>query len=91
MLIDFHTHMFPEAVAERALGGIVKRTKDIYGIDQAVSFDGTLDGLRRSMKETGVDLSVVLPIATKVTQYITIICIIASISGQCKRNTQRYI
>lgn len=72
MLIDFHTHMFPEAVAERALGGIVKRTKDIYGIDQAVSFDGTLEGLRRSMKETGVDLSVVLPIATKVTQYITI-------------------
>lgn len=72
MLIDFHTHMFPEAIACRALGGIVKRTKEIYGIDQATSFDGTLAGLRASMDETGVDLSVVLPIATKPGQHITI-------------------
>ncbi len=72
MLIDFHTHMFPPAIAERALGGIVKRTKEIYDIDQSVSFDGTLDGLRASMKDNGVNLSVVLPIATKVGQFKTI-------------------
>lgn len=72
MLIDFHTHMFPPAVADRALGGIIERTKEIYDIDQEISFDGTLAGLKSSMKETGVDLSVVLPIATKPTQYRTI-------------------
>ena len=72
MLIDFHTHMFPPEIAGRALGGIIERTKAIYGIDQETSFDGTLAGLRASMKDTGTDLSVVLPIATKPTQYRTI-------------------
>lgn len=72
MIIDFHTHMFPDALAGRALGGIVERTKDIYGIDQETCFDGTADGLRALMKETGVDISVVLPIATKPGQHRTI-------------------
>lgn len=72
MLIDFHTHVFPPAIADRALNGIVERTKAIYGIDQPKSFDGTIDGLKAQMKKTGVDISVILPIATKVTQYKTI-------------------
>lgn len=72
MLIDFHTHMFPEAIAKRALGGIIERTKEIYDIDQDTSFDGTLAGLRASMDVTGVGLSVVLPIATKPGQHVTI-------------------
>lgn len=72
MLIDFHTHVFPPAIAKRALDGIVERTKAIYGIDQDKSFDGTVDGLKAQMKRTGVDISVILPIATKVTQYETI-------------------
>lgn len=74
MLIDFHTHVFPPAIAQRALDGIVQRTKEIYGIDQDKSFDGTVDGLKEQMKRTGVDISVILPIATKVTQYKTINC-----------------
>lgn len=72
MLIDFHTHVFPHAIAKRALDGIVERTKNIYGIDQDKSFDGTVEGLKTLMRNTGVDISVILPIATKITQYETI-------------------
>ena len=73
MLIDFQDAYVPSCNSgTRAWKVLLGRTKEIYDIDQAVSFDGTLDGLRASMKDNGVDLSVVLPIATKVGQFKTI-------------------
>ncbi len=58
MVIDFHTHTFPERIAARAISGIQEQ-------GQSVAFtDGTEAGLRRSMSRAGVDLAVVLPVAT---------------------------
>ena len=63
MLIDFHTHCFPDKIAKAAIeklsfasGGLIPYT------------DGTLDGVKESMKETKTDISVVLNIATNATQ-----------------------
>ena len=62
MLIDFHTHAFPDVLAERAIaslsqgGGISPYTK------------GKVSDLIEKMDEDGVDKSVVLSIATKPTQ-----------------------
>lgn len=63
MLIDFHTHCFPEKIASKAIeklsfasGGLKPHT------------DGTLSGLKNSMKENEVDISVALSIATNATQ-----------------------
>ncbi|MBR4989750.1 MAG: amidohydrolase [Oscillospiraceae bacterium] len=63
MLIDFHTHAFPERIAQRAVmglshgcGGVVPET------------DGTLAGLKEKMDMDGVDISVVLSIATNPKQ-----------------------
>lgn len=72
MLIDFHTHVFPQSIAKRAIDDIVNKTKEIYHLNRSVAFDGTIDGLKESMRITGVDISVVQPIATKTTQYKTI-------------------
>lgn len=59
MLIDFHTHAFPDKIAERAMatlsyasGGLIPQSK------------GTVDSLKEEMKKDGVDISVVLGIAT---------------------------
>lgn len=59
MTVDFHTHCFPDKIAERAIcklsfasGGLINYT------------DGTKNGLMNSMKAEGVDISVVLNIAT---------------------------
>lgn len=60
MIIDFHTHIFPEAVAARALPWM----KGFTGIQYQT--DGTGRGLRASMDRSGVDLSVTLPIVTRV-------------------------
>ncbi|MBQ5764931.1 MAG: amidohydrolase [Clostridia bacterium] len=58
MVIDFHTHTFPNKIAEVA----VKKLSS-EGHIPAFS-NGTAEGLKISMQTAGVDYSVVLPVAT---------------------------
>ena len=62
MLVDFHVHAFAEKIAARAIGQIAGKA------DLIPETDGTAEGLRRRLREWGVDKGVVLPIATKPTQ-----------------------
>lgn len=66
MIIDFHTHCFPDELAPRATAVLAKRA----GIPQRLA--GTIKDLKRSMKKAGVSSSVVLGIATKPMQTVTI-------------------
>ena len=58
MLIDTHTHCFPDALAPKAINVLSGESK------QLAHTDGTLSGLISSMDEYGVDKSFVLNIAT---------------------------
>ena len=59
MIIDFHTHVFPKELAGRA-------TAKLAASSRAKNYlDGTAGALRASMREAGVDYSVLLPVATK--------------------------
>ena len=62
MIIDFHTHMFPDKIAGRTLDYL----SGIFGASPFA--DGTHSGLCDSMKKAGVDISIALPAVTKVTQ-----------------------
>lgn len=58
MTIDFHTHTFPAKIAASTL-------QKLSAASHTLPFtDGTAEGLQASMKEAGVNLSVVLPVAT---------------------------
>ncbi|MBE5780315.1 MAG: amidohydrolase [Clostridiales bacterium] len=77
MLIDFHTHCFPDRIANRAIeklsfaaGGLFPHT------------DGTISSLRDSMAKEGVDTSVVLSIATNAHQQKSVNDFAASINNQ---------
>ncbi len=72
MIIDFHTHAFPDKIAARTLESLKGGIKRERGIDAPSFADGTVNGLRKSMKENKVNLSVVLPIATSPKQTATI-------------------
>ncbi len=62
MIIDFHTHTFPERIAQRAITGMQANS-------HAAAFsDGTVAGLQASMMEAGITHSVVLPVATNPTK-----------------------
>ena len=58
MIIDFHTHCFPDAIALKAVTRLAASSR------VAPRTDGTAGGLSAAAREAGVDLSVVLPVAT---------------------------
>ena len=63
MIIDFHTHIFPDKIA--------KRTIDLLSEKGGIPpfSDGTVCGLIEKMKQAGTDLSVTLPVLTSPTQF----------------------
>ncbi len=73
MLIDFHTHTFPDEIAAKTIKLLNNKVKAQMGISLEPSTDGTVSGLDAIMTREGVDLSVILPIATKPSQMDTII------------------
>lgn len=74
MVIDFHTHIFPDKIAAKTIEALENRA----GLKAAT--DGTMQGLLTSMEEAGVDLSVVLPVVTKPSQFETINTFAASVN-----------
>ena len=58
MIIDFHTHTFPDRIAKRALAKL-SESAHIKNY-----LDGTLDDLRSSMQTAGIDYAVLLPVVT---------------------------
>ncbi len=67
-IIDFHTHIFPDSLASRAISALMENAA---GGTKAYT-DGTCGGLLQSMRTSGVTTSVLLPIATKPSQVQTI-------------------
>lgn len=61
-IIDFHVHVFPDEVAERAIGALLSA----YQVNAIT--DGTLSGLLGHMAKSGVSYSVIQPVATKPSQ-----------------------
>ena len=77
MLIDFHTHAFPDAIAPKAMA----KLSHVSG-GMMPSTDGTEAGLRASMHRGGVDLSVMLSIATNAHQMRSVNDFAAALNGK---------
>lgn len=59
MIIDFHTHTYPENIAAKAINRLAVQN-NLFNYTS-----GTVDALSRSQLSAGIDYSVVLPVATK--------------------------
>jgi len=59
MIIDIHTHAFPSKIAEKTMGKLGK----IAGIPYYG--DGTSDAVQKNIEKAGVDVAVILTIATR--------------------------
>jgi len=64
MIIDFHTHIFPDQLAARALAALTGTGTNPY----KPVHDCTVSGLLKTMDDWGIDKSVNLPVVTKATQ-----------------------
>lgn len=66
MIIDFHTHIFPDAIAASTIA-------KLGGISHTKAFtDGSAQSLLNSMAQAGIDLSILLPVATRPGQCTSI-------------------
>lgn len=66
MIIDFHTHVFPEKIAQKTIDFLAEKA---HGTP---STDGTVDGLIKAMKRGNADICVTLPVMTKASQFDSI-------------------
>ena len=83
MVIDFHTHIFPERIAERTIATLSK----MGGISPYS--DGTADGLVSSMERSGVDISVVLPVLTSPSQFDSVIRFAEEINAEYSEKKEK--
>lgn len=66
MVIDFHTHIFPDKIAYGAISKLESSA------DIKAHTNGTLTGLMASMEEGNIDYSVILPVVTAARQFDSI-------------------
>lgn len=76
MVIDFHTHVFPDHIAERTMEKL-----EAAGNVKAFT-GGTLKELKVSMKSNNITISVVLPVVTRPAQFDSIHQYAAEIHGR---------
>ena len=67
MVIDFHTHIYPDKIAQRTIEALTTAAPVAKAHTK-----GTLTALLESMAEAGIDRSVILPVATRKGQFDTI-------------------
>lgn len=76
MVIDFHTHTFPDRIAAGAIGKLQQASHS------AAFSDGTMGGLQASMHRAGIDCSVVLPVATNPVKVASMNDLSAQLTGK---------
>lgn len=70
MVIDFHTHIFPDSLAPRARKSLEDSTVH-FGHPYTALTEMTRDSLTEHMDMWGVDISVIQPVVTKPSQTVT--------------------
>ena len=85
MIIDFHTHIFPDKIADKTISYLMEKG----GIP---SFsNGKASGLIKKMEDAGVDISVTLPAMTSPTQFDSINRYAMEVNEQYKDSDTRII
>lgn len=81
MIIDFHAHIFPEKIAAKTVSLLADKCK------MTPYSDGTVNSLLYKMSESGVDLSVILPVVTNPKQFDSINSFAAEINSLYRDKT----
>ena len=85
MIIDFHTHVFPDKIAKKTIAYLSEKG----GIPPFS--DGSVAGLLRRMEETGVDLSINLPVLTSPSQFDSVNRFAAEINASFATKDRRVL
>ncbi len=85
MIIDFHTHVFPEKIAKNTINALAERSNG------KPSTDGTVDGMILALERANADIAVALPVLTKPTQFESVLRYACTINERFKNEQKRKI
>ncbi|KAI4448120.1 hypothetical protein C823_002639 [Eubacterium plexicaudatum ASF492] len=85
MIVDFHTHIFPEKIAVKT----IQKLEAQAGVKAYA--DGREDCLVASMKKAGVDVSIILPVVTAAEQFDTVNHFAAALNEKYKGKDVRLL
>lgn len=85
MIIDFHTHVFPDKIAERTVAHLHEKS------GSTPHSDGTVDGLLKRMEEAGADIAVTLPVLTSPSQFESVTRFAAELNERFRDRPRKLI
>ena len=85
MVIDFHTHVFPDKIAQKTIEALAGNSNN------KPNTDGTIQGMLDAMSRAGADICVTLPVLTKPTQFESVLNFVTNINENYCNGTRRLI
>ncbi len=79
MIVDFHTHIFPEKIAEKTISFLAK------AINSVPHTNGTVEGLCQNIEKAKIDLAIALPVLTKPEQFESVLRFASGVKEQFNR------
>lgn len=67
MIIDFHTHIFPDKIAEKTISSLAKMSNTVPHTN------GTVDGLCKNIEKAKIDVAIALPVLTRPEQFDSVL------------------
>ena len=85
MIIDFHTHIFPDKIANATIGALASSS------GSKPYTDGTVDGMNKALNRANADIAVALPVLTKASQFESVLNFACSVNEQFKNEKRKII
>ncbi len=85
MTIDFHTHIFPDKIAEKSVSFLASKT------NYTPYYMGDVNGLLEMQKNAKVDIAIALPVVTKEKQFDSVIEFAKNINKEFNGKTPKII
>lgn len=91
MIIDIHTHTFPDKIAKVTIASMENEIWKAQKIKYKAATEGTFEALKNSTKANGIDLSTVAPVATRPQQVEKINRLSVQVNENYKDNRVFYL
>ncbi len=85
MIIDFHTHVFPDKIAKSTIDALVSKSSN------KPYTDGTVQGMLDTMVRSDADICVTLPVLTKASQFESVAKFAITINEQFSNESKKLI
>lgn len=85
MVVDFHTHVFPDKIARSTIEALAKSSNTIPYTD------GTVSGMLDAIETAKVDIAISLPVLTKPTQFDSVLNFALTVNEKFKNENRKLI